>query len=150
MRQDFQEQLEVITQQIKELVGIYRRAINQTGMTENEFWIWYALIIMDGDYSQQDICEMWALPKQTINTIVARMVQKGYVVLEAIPGTRNRKNIRLTETGKEYGEKILLPICEAEERTFDRFPLEERAACTAALGKYIQILKEEFDGTETK
>lgn len=150
MNYEAQEQLEVINQQIKELVGIYRDAVSRSGISENEFWIWYTLIVMDGEYSQQDICSMWSLPKQTINTITMRMVQKGLVTLEVVPGTRNRKNICLTGAGRAYGENIVLPISQAEQRTFDRLPAEDRAACTAALGRYISILREEINETESK
>lgn len=141
-------QLEVITRQIKELVGIYRGAVSQSGVSENEFWVWYALIVMGGKYSQQDICGMWSLPKQTINTIIMYMVQKGFVSLEVVPGTRNRKTICLTKAGREYGERIVLPVSEAEQRAIERLPPEDLVACTAALGRYINILKEETYATE--
>jgi len=145
-----QKQMEAINQQIKELVGIYRGAVSHSGISENEFWIWYTLIVMDGEYAQQDICGMWSLSKQTVNTIIMHMVQKGLVSLEVVPGTRNRKTIRLTEAGRAYGENLVLPISEAEQRTFERLPEEDRAACTVLLNRYIQILKEEIYGTEAK
>lgn len=144
------EQLEVINKQIKELVGIYRDAVSRLGISENEFWIWYTLIIMEGEYSQQDICSSWSLSKQTVNTIITHMVRKGLAFLEVVPGTRNRKIIRLTETGEKYGESIVRPVFEAENRAFDRLPVEDRIACTAALGRYINILKEEIYGTENQ
>jgi len=148
MDRNAQKQFELITQQIKELVGIYRGAVSQSGISENEFWIWYTLIVMDGEYSQQDICSMWSLSRQTINTIIMRMVANGLVVLDVVPGTRNRKNIRLTPAGREYGERIVLPISQAEQRTLDKLPVEDWNACTAALGRYIKILKEEMYGTD--
>ena len=43
------KQLEVINQQIKDLVGIYRGAVSRLGMSENELWIWYTLITVDRD-----------------------------------------------------------------------------------------------------
>lgn len=142
------EQLEMINQQMKELVGIYRGIVSRSGISENEYWIWYALIIMDGEYSQQDICNSWSLSKQTVNTIVMNMAKKGLVSLEVVPGTRNRKIIRLTQAGKEYGENIVKPVSEAESRAFNRIPETDRLACTATFGKYINILKEEIYGTE--
>ena len=35
--------------------------------------------------TQQDICSVYALPKQTVNTIVAGMVRGGYALLERSP-----------------------------------------------------------------
>lgn len=150
MNDCMKEQLEELTQMLKELTGIYRGAISCSGISENEFWIWYALIIMGGEYSQQDICDMWSMSKQTINTIISNMVRRELVVLEVIPHTRNRKVIRLTEAGRKYGENIVMPIFEAEQRAIERLPLRDQLACTAAFRKYICFLKEEIYRTETE
>ena len=95
-----QEQMLFIEQQVQEIMGAYREAISRSGVLENEFWIWYTLVMtQDGDFSQQDLSNICALPKQTVNTIVRRMAERGHVVLKMVPGTRNRKRIYLTETG---------------------------------------------------
>ena len=148
MKRTKKEQLEMVIQQFKELTGIYRGAVSHTGISENEFWIWYTLIITGEAYSQQDICSAWSLSKQTVNTIIAHMVQKGYAFLETAPGAGNRKNIRLTESGRQYGKSIVPPVCTAEERALNHLSPEELAACTDALGKFINILKEEINDTQ--
>lgn len=150
MENNVKEQLEAINQQIKELVGVYRGIVSRSGISENEFWIWYSLIIMEGEYSQRDICNSWSLSKQTVNTIVTHMVERGMAFLEVVPGTRNRKIIRLTEAGKKYGESIVRSVSEAENRAFNRLPEADRLACIVAFKKYISILKEEIYGTENK
>lgn len=150
MSGEFKEYLELVNQQIKELVGIYRGAVSRSGISENEFWVWYSLVAVDGEYSQQDICSTWSLSKQTVNTIVMHMVQKGFVSLEVVPGTRNRKNIRLTQAGREYGESIVMPISQAEQKAFEKLPIESWAACTRAFSQYIVALKEEIHETGTK
>ena len=140
------EQLKMISLQIKELAGVYQEAVLRLGISVNEFWIWYTLISLDGEHSQQDICKLWSLSKQTVNTIVSRMVQKGYVCLEAVPGTRNRKRILLTSSGEAYGRTVVAPITQAESRAIDELPKEDRLACAAVLGKYAQFLKKEILG----
>lgn len=149
MDQGPKKQCEVITRQIKELVGIYQETVIQLGISENEFWIWYTLINMEGDYSQQDICRIWSLSKQTVNTIISHMAQRGHVRLEAVPGTRNRKSILLTEIGQKYGERIVQPITEAEQRAIKKLPAEDQIACSTALNKYIKFLREEIHGQES-
>ena len=148
MNRNMKEQLEMIIQQLKELDGVYHRAVSHTGISENEFWIWYTLIALEGEYSQQDICTLWSLSTQTVNTIVSNMVQKNLATLEVVPGTRNRKNIRLTESGKQYGEKMIMPVYDAERRAIVRLSPEELDACIVSLGKFISILKEEIDDGE--
>ena len=144
MNQSYKEQVELINKQIKEMVGIYRDAVRHLNISESEFWIWYTLVAMDGSYTQQDICNVWSLPKQTVNTIITHMKLKKYAYLEAIPGTRNHKVIRLTDEGRRYGEKIVLPISTAEEKAFEKISPDEFALVTNIFGKYIGIIREEF------
>ena len=138
------EELEMVTQQLKDLSATYRDAVGHIGISENEYWIWYTLVLTGGEYSQRDICGAWSMSKQTVNTIVSHMVQKGYAFLEVVPGTRNRKIIRLTEVGKEYGERLVIPIHRAGLRAIDRLSPEEFVAGSRALRKFITILKEEM------
>ena len=109
MNQNYKAHIELINRQIKELVGLYRDAVKELNVAESEFWIWYTLVAIDGEHTQQDICSLWSLPKQTVNTIIARLRLKRYATLEAIPGTRNHKYIRLTEDGLAYGENLIGP-----------------------------------------
>lgn len=138
------QQLEIMNQQVKELTSIYHHSAVNSGVSENEFWVWYTLLVMDNEHSQQDICDIWSLPKQTVNSVVANLVKKNFVFLEMVPGTRNRKIIHLTETGKKYGQNIVQHIFEAEQRTIARMSDQERQTCISLLGKYIHLLREEL------
>ena len=145
MKDNLKEQLKMVNHQIKELSGVYRNILSRFGISENEFWIWYTLLIMDGEYSQQDISNEWLLPTQTVNTIIMKMVKKGYVELEVIPRTRNKKIIHITEKGRQYSEKIIMPIAEAELKALEKIQMKEILICTEVFSKYIHFLKGEFD-----
>ena len=145
MDRDCKAYIEQINKQIKELVGVYRDAVKCLDISESEFWVWYTLVAMEGDFTQQDICALWSLPKQTVNTVIAHMRLRRLATLEAIPRTRNRKIIRLTAEGRKHGEKLVEPISRAEERTFSRVQPEELKLVTDAFGKYINMIREEMD-----
>ena len=87
---------------------------------------------------------MWSLPKQTVNSVVSGMIKKGHVYLETIPGTRNKKVIRLTEEGKRFGESVIFPIYDAEQRAVDNMTSQEQQLCTELLAKYISFLDKEI------
>lgn len=65
--------------------------------------------------------------------------------LEHIPGTRNRKVIRLTEEGQSYGRNRVMWIFEAEQRVMEETDPEEVQVFISMLEKYIRHLKREFD-----
>lgn len=138
------EQGGLVIQQIKELVGVYRGAIKHLAISESEFWIWYTLVTMPGQYTQQDICAMWSLPKQTVNTVITGMRLKKFAYLVAVPGTRNHKTVHLTEEGKRRGEEIVGQVTQAEQKAYAKMPEEELSLLTQLFGKYIGTLRGEL------
>lgn len=78
------------------------------------------------------------------------MVQKGLVHLEAMPGAKNRKHIHLTNAGERYGQRIVGPVLDAEQRAIARLDAGESLACTTMLKRYIQVLKEELRGMKCR
>ena len=144
MKQESKKVFGLMNQQFKELTAIYHRAACQHGISDNEFWVLYALFVFEEEQSQQSISEMWSLPKQPVNSVVSGMIKKGHVYLETIPGTRNKKVIRLTEEGKRFGESVIFPIYDAEQRAVDNMTLQEQQLCTELLAKYISFLDKEI------
>lgn len=132
--------------QIKEYLNAYQHAIGQNSISINEFWVWSSLTEQDSEYTQQDLCAIWSLPKQTVNSIVTQMILKKYARLEHVPGQRKRKIIRLTEEGKKRGKYIVSPISEAEQRAFEKMTPEQFEAMTRMFEQYISIVQGEFEG----
>lgn len=132
--------------QIKEYLNAYQHAIGQNSISINEFWVWSSLTEQDSEYTQQDLCAIWSLPKQTVNSIITQMILKKYARLEHVPGQRKRKIIRLTEEGKKRGKYIVSPISEAEQRAFEKMTPEQFEAMTRMFEQYISIVQREFEG----
>ena len=137
-------QLTHLNQQMKELIGLYGKSLSRLGISENELWIWYTLMVLEGDFSQQDICNLWSLSKQTVNTIITHMAAKGLLTLDSRANGRNRKMIRLTPEGRAYGEKAVRPILGADLRAFAKLPPEIRDILAYGMAQYLTALKEEL------
>lgn len=142
--ENIERQLSILNRQMKELAYVYHIVAGRSGISDNEFWVWYALLVFEGELSQQDICDSWSLPKQTVNSIIGNLVKNGFVFLEAAPGFRNRKNIRLSERGRKYGESIVRRVYEAEHNTLRKMTDQERQDFIGLFEKYITLLKEEI------
>ena len=145
MKSERRKIFEAINRQLKMLSAIYHQDANQHGISDTELWIWYALFTLDGDQSQQSICDLWSLPKQTVNSVVSGMIKKGYVYLESVPGTRNKKAICLTEEGQKCGEQVVHRICEAEQQLLDSISPEEERICMELFSKYVTILSKAIE-----
>lgn len=139
------KQAEMINRKIREMSALYRCAAQESGVSDGEVDIWTTLLNSDEAYTQQDFCDMLSLPKQTVNSIVRGLVRKGYVTLEHVPGTRNRKVIRLTPMGREFGLENVQWIYEAEQRAIQDGDAQEVQTTLAMLEKYIERLRHEFE-----
>lgn len=142
------DQIDLINQKTKELNALYRLAAYKSNISDGEVNIWSVLLNCDEEYSQQDLAELLSLPKQTVNSLVTRMIQKEFVVLEHDPGTRNRKVIRLTEAGRHFGEQYVKWIFDAEQRAMEDTDSEEVMAYISMLEKYISRFRKEIDSKD--
>lgn len=142
------DQIDLINQKTKELNALYRLAAYKSNISDGEVNIWSVLLNCDEEYSQQDLSELLSLPKQTVNSLITRMIQKEFVVLEHDPGTRNRKVIRLTEAGRHFGEQHVKWIFDAEQRAMEDTDPEEVMAYISMLEKYISRFRKEIESKD--
>ena len=98
---EIQEIMNQIDEQRKEQNAVYHNVAVKYGMSDTVMMILYFASDEEPVLTQQEICNACFLPKQTVNTAIAGLAQKGLVELELIPGTRNKKRILLTDAGRE-------------------------------------------------
>ncbi len=83
----------------------------------NLLWILYAL--NDGErHSQKQICEDWAIPRSTANTIIKTLEGKNLVTLSQIEGERRELLVSLTPRGKEFADGILADLYKREKEIY--------------------------------
>lgn len=122
--------------------GSYYLASHRLGCPENEVCFLYAL--SDGEkYSQKQISQEWLMPKTTVNTVFRSLEDRGLVTSET---NGKEKMIILTEKGKEYSEKLLSPIREAEKvalkKTLESYSAVFIDACSYFADRLEEELKE--------
>lgn len=105
-----------INAQEKRFGALYRQAAVTFGLPECAMWVLYFLISADEPLTQQELTERMMFPKQTINSAVSCLSQKGYLELRTIPEMRSRKQIVLTNDGKELARSTVRKMRMAEER----------------------------------
>jgi len=138
-------QIDIINQKIKEINSIYHSAATKAGISDGELCIWSVLLNSDKEYSQQDICELLSLPRQTVNSIVSNLIKKGLIYLEHVPGTRNCKVIRLSEEGRIFGNEKIMWIFRAEQDAMKKTDAQEVEAVISMLEKYITHFRREIE-----
>lgn len=103
----------------------------------------YALYL-DPSMTQKQIGESCALPKQTVSNAIRKLKTDGYVTLEASSNDRREKYIRITDTGKEYLEKVSAPIADLENRVIAGMGKEAYESLIFGLNRYAEVMEKEM------
>lgn len=117
--------IELIEQQNKEQDAIYHNAAVKFGLSDTALWVLYLVSDSEKTYTQQDLCRMCFYPKQTINTAILSLIKGGILNLKTIPGTKNKKEIILTEKGRHLAENSTAHLREAELRAYSALSEKE-------------------------
>ena len=89
--------------------GAYYRWAVRSGVTPHTLDLLYALD--DGlPHSQKQICEEWAIPKTTLNTVVKACREAGYLTLEPTPDCPRQQQLCLTPAGLSYAREALAEL----------------------------------------
>ena len=139
------EKLNQMNRQARETDSLYHKAALRFGMSDCTFWILYVLLSEEGELTQQDLCEQWNFIKQTLNSAVNGLCRKGYLILEQVPGTKNRKILRLTKAGMDYAKGTVLKVIEAEQAALDRMEDGQLHQLLKLKRKSLALLSEEFE-----
>ena len=154
MDEKLRNQMQTLDRLYKESDRICNDYAAHFGMNNTAFWVLYTLSRADEPVTQNDLCEEWFFPAQTINSAVSGLVKKGLVRLEPIPGTKNRKSIVLTEAGRELCGRTISIVDEIERAAMLGFTEEERELYLSLFRRHLENLKkakaELFGGIENK
>ena len=143
MNDRLQQQLQVLNRLYKESENIYSGLASKLGLTETAFWVLYAIAHSTEPRTQNDLCNDFFFPVQTINSAINNLRKDGLLELQVIPGTRNRKAILLTEKGKTIVANTINKADEIEKNAFLCFNEEERELYLSLFKRHIEYLKAE-------
>lgn len=82
------------------------------------YYLLFVLYALEGqrEMTQKKICTCTGMTKQTVNSVIRSLKDKGYVELVPGHGDRREKQILLTEKGAVYSDELLTPLRELEHR----------------------------------
>lgn len=142
---DILDYIEQIDQQNKAQNFIYHNVAAGFGLSDTAMWVLYSIYASEEPVTQQELCRQYFFPKQTVNSAIAALVKDEYVALEAIPGTRNQKEIRLTQAGSSLALKTIQPLMEAEKRAYAVLSEKELEAYLEMTARLVSALRKETE-----
>ena len=126
----------------KEFNDLYHEVALKMGISDSAFCIFYILYDRGDGCLQRDICNDAFANKQTVNSSIRRLEEEGYLYLEQ--GRGRDKHIFLTEKGREFVNKNIVPVVEKENASFMALRPKEQAELLRLMRKYIDSLREKL------
>ncbi|SDN26652.1 DNA-binding transcriptional regulator, MarR family [Actinomyces ruminicola] len=142
------EYLDTMGRQDKQFAALYRQAAAAFGISECAMWVLYFIRIAETPLTQHELIELMMFPKQTINSAVFSLVKRGYLRLEPIPGTHNRKHVQLTPAGEAFARSTVERLIRAEEQAVTAMGLQRAERYVALRNEFLDALHSEFEREE--
>ena len=127
---------------IKEDNSLYHALAKGFGLSDKAFWILYLLEKSDHPVTQEELCAVLCLSKQTVNSALKGLSDSGYIRLEA-PHDKNRgKRLTLTDLGKQLIARTISPVFRMEEQAYEGLTAQERQALLDLNRRYLELLRQ--------
>lgn len=127
----------------KMIDDIYHEIARSMHLTDSAFIILYCLLELGDGCSQKDICKLYSISKQTINSSVKSLEDKGFLIRKS--GTGRDIHLYFTEFGKKFANEHIGPVFDMENATFVCMEPSECEQLISLTKKYVQILQKHTD-----
>ncbi len=97
-----------------------------------------SLYYSEDGLTQKDICDRTSQAKQTINLIISKLLDVGYVTVTEVPENKRTKLVRLTDRGREWCRETVLHVTWAEDTAMSMLSPEEQQQLVALSRKFTQ------------
>lgn len=118
MKQKINEKWEEVCKNMKEFDELYHKIANYYNLSDSSFWILYVLYQNPEGCTQKAFYSDWYFNKQTINSSIKYLENKGYITLKFEENSKKFKRIYITQKGIELSKNTIARVIEIENRVF--------------------------------
>ena len=97
-----------------------------------------------GELPLARLTESWSYSKQTINSALKVLQERGLIALTFMEGSRKSKLAAFTEEGRAFSAERIVPAIRAEERAFSSLTEQERSLLVQLVRRYIDALEQQI------
>lgn len=126
-----------------EMEAIYHQASLKLGITDSVSIVLYTIYDTGYECLLSDIYKKSGISKQTVNSAIRGLEADNILYLEQHTG--RAKKIVLTDKGKDYVQKTVARLYEAEVKAFDTWSEEEINTYIRLMEKYADCIRQQID-----
>lgn len=120
--------------------ALYDQYAKSRGILMNTFFVLNVLFYKKDGMTQKEICESIHHSKQTVSLIVRNLEKSGYAVLKENPEDKRNRIVKLTGAGRNYAEKPVRHISEAEDKAMSMFTDKEQETLISLSRRFTENL----------
>lgn len=121
---------------------LYETWARQRGMSLYELLVILSIVEADGAVLQKDICQRFAIPKQTVNAIIKTLTDKGWLELKVSEQDRRSRKLSLTPKGSTQAVQIAQALQEHEAQVWLRLGLDRAEQLIEHIALYNRHFRE--------
>jgi len=121
--------------------GFYHELAVKQGLSDSALLVLWSLLELGEGCTQRDICEQFALSKQTVHSSVRKLIREGLLYLQ--PGLGREVQVYTTEPGRTLIQEKIVPIQEAEKAASLKMGAGELAEMLRLNRKWFVLFQEE-------
>jgi len=126
-----------------ELDALYHHASLKLGLTDSASIVLYTIYDNGKDCLLSDIYKQSGVSKQTVHSAIRNLEKEHIIYLEQLSG--RAKKVVLTDAGKEYVQKTVARLFDAEAAAFASWTEDEINAHIGHMEKYIDSFREQIE-----
>lgn len=124
-----------------ELNALYHNASLKLGLTDSASIVLYTIYDNGENCLLSEIYKQSGISKQTVNSAIRNLEKEGVIFLEQHSG--RAKKVVLTDLGKDYVQKTVARLFNAEATAFSSWTEDEINAHIGFMEKYIDSFREQ-------
>lgn len=126
--------------------AIYEEYARKNDMSVKALFILNVLYYSEQGCTQTTICERTFSSKQLVSATMKQYLEKGYVFFQEDTADRRNKLVHLTAEGRDYAEKIIPIVTEAECAAMSAFTVQEQETLLKLNSSFSDRLQSILEG----
>ena len=132
-----------------EIDKLYHTFAHGCGISDCAYWMLYALELAGGELPVSTLTTTWSYSKQTVNSALKTLRDRGLVELSFMEGSRKSKRAALTDDGRVFSSRHIVPAIRAEDRAFSYLSAAEQEELVRLVRRYVDALDAQLAAVET-
>ena len=130
-----------ICESVQKVNQVYEVWAGKHKLTLYEMLMFYEIFQKENmEITQKELSIKLEAPKTSVNSIIKKQLNAGYIEMRVNPQNKREKIISLTENGERYAEKLIRPLLQYEEEAVGMLEDREVETIIAAQNKFADIL----------